>query len=225
MTKSASSAGLPPTCALFVASIAVRIAVSVDEPAAVAGSAAVHTWINVVPSLLQPSASGVTACATPWTFINVARVFGASSVRATTSVGRSTPGAIPSATRSLTARAAGVLEPYALSSGDPSRMPRSGAAIARRTTTAATATRTRCRTTQLAIDPQRRLVGSVTRRRGHDSFGPIVCRMTGRSVVAVATLSSGINSPPRPMLRRNGRGTTISAASDTATVTPLNTTE
>ena len=41
----------------------------------------------------------------------------------------------------------------------------------------------------------------------------------------IATLNRGISSPPSPMLRRKGIGTTTSAARDTATVTPLKTTE
>ena len=43
-------------------------------------------------------------------------------------------------------------------------------------------------------------------------------------MTAVATLSSGMSSPPKPMLRRNGSGTSTRAARDTATVKPLKTT-
>ena len=42
----------------------------------------------------------------------------------------------------------------------------------------------------------------------------------GSRVRTTATLTSGISMPPKPMLRRNGTGTTISATRLIATVTP-----
>ena len=60
--------------------------------------------------------------------------------------------------------------------------------------------------------------------RGQSSRGPIVASTTGSSVIATATLTSGMNSPAMPMLRRNGTGSTTSASSAIATVVPLKTT-
>ena len=63
--------------------------------------------------------------------------------------------------------------------------------------------------------------GRVWRR---SSRGPIVARTTGSSVIATATLTSGISMPAMPMLRRNGTGRATSASSEIATVVPLKTT-
>ena len=75
-----------------------------------------------------------------------------------------------------------------------------------------------------ATPVQNRFRPSGRLRRGQRSRDPRALRITGTSVSVVATLNSGISRPPRPMLRRNGNGTSTSAASDTATVTPLNST-
>ena len=47
---------------------------------------------------------------------------------------------------------------------------------------------------------------------------------TGSSVIATATLTSGISIPAIPMLCRNGTGSMTSASIAIATVVPLNTT-
>ena len=44
-------------------------------------------------------------------------------------------------------------------------------------------------------------------------------------MIATATLTSGMNMPAMPMLRRNGIGRITSASSAIATVVPLNTTD
>ena len=108
--------------------------------------------------------------------------------------------------------------------GDPSASPSVGNASAISTRVLPAMVSHRCRTTALAIPAQARLGPTVARRRGHVSRGPAALSNAGTKVTDVATLSSGISSPPKPMLRRNGSGTSTSAASDTATVTPLSTT-
>ena len=72
--------------------------------------------------------------------------------------------------------------------------------------------------------PQRARSDRLGELRGQSSLGPTVASATGRSVVATATLTSGMNMPAMPMLRRNGIGSTTSASSATATVVPLKTT-
>ncbi len=109
--------------------------------------------------------------------------------------------------------------------GVPSAMPSTGAASASSSTELPTMVGHRCRITQRDRRSQVRLTGGRSLRRGHTSRGPIDASRAGSSVTEVATLSSGMSSPPSPMLRRNGNGTKTSAASDTATVTPLNTTD
>ena len=77
----------------------------------------------------------------------------------------------------------------------------------------------------MAIAAQSRLRVTAGLRRGQFNLGPTELSSAGTRVSETATLNNGMSSPPSPMLRRNGIGTSTSAASDTATVTPLNTTE
>ena len=52
----------------------------------------------------------------------------------------------------------------------------------------------------------------------------MVARTTGSSVIATATLTSGMSIPAMPMLRRNGTGRATRASSEMPTVVPLKTT-
>jgi hypothetical protein len=61
-------------------------------------------------------------------------------------------------------------------------------------------------------------------QRGQSIRRPTLASSTGSSVTATSTLTSGISMPPKPTLRRNGTGSSTSATSPMATVTPLKTT-
>ncbi len=52
----------------------------------------------------------------------------------------------------------------------------------------------------------------------------MVASSTGSSVIATATLTSGMSMPAMPMLRRKGTGNATSASSEMPTVVPLKTT-
>jgi hypothetical protein len=82
----------------------------------------------------------------------------------------------------------------------------------------------RWRTTKRAHAVQPRLAWSVRRVWRRSRRGPIVASTTGSSVIATATLTSGISMPAMPRLRRNGTGSATSASSEMATVVPLRTT-
>ncbi len=58
------------------------------------------------------------------------------------------------------------------------------------------------------------------RIRGTSIRGPIEDRRAGNRVSTTATLTSGMSMPPKPILRRNGTGTTINASKLIATVIP-----
>ncbi len=107
----------------------------------------------------------------------------------------------------------------------PSVSETTGAASASSTATEPTTVSQRWRSTPVVIRAHSRLRVTAGLRRGQFSRGPTALSRAGTRVSEMATLNSGISSPPKPMLRRNGIGTSASAASDTATVTPLNTTE
>jgi hypothetical protein len=83
----------------------------------------------------------------------------------------------------------------------------------------------RCAITASAARAQNLLRERAGFRRGHNSLGPVALSRAGTRVSDVATLKSGMSSPPRPMLRRNGSGTSTRAAKETATVTPLKRTD
>ena len=70
---------------------------------------------------------------------------------------------------------------------------------------------------------QARLARFSCRIFGQSTRGPMPPRIAGIRVSVVSTLASGISAPPKPMLRMNGTGSTISASRPMATVTPLNT--
>ena len=71
---------------------------------------------------------------------------------------------------------------------------------------------------------QARLALSSVRRCGQSSREPAFASTTGSSVMATSVETSGISMPPKPIERRNGSGSAISASRPMATVMPLNTT-
>ncbi len=142
-----------------------------------------------------------------------------------TSVGRATPAGSPSSTTPVSAVEAGELDEMPSSWAVPRVNDRAGAARARRTTVEPMTASHLRRRTRVAIAAHSRLRVTAGLRRGQFSFGPTVLSRAGTSVSETATLNNGISKPPSPILRRNGIGTRTSAAKDTATVTPLNTTE
>ncbi len=131
---------------------------------------------------------------------------------------------MPSATAEVIAREGEESLATPESCGVPSLSPSSGAARATSTTTVPTIVAHRRRSTRRATPAQNRLGPAWALLRGHSSRGPTPLSTTGTRVSEVATLNSGISRPPRPMLRRNGSGTSTRAASETATVMPLNST-
>ena len=88
------------------------------------------------------------------------------------------------------------------------------------TSRAAPAATQRFRTMAPAQADQPRAATSSWRMCGQSTLGPIVDSSAGSKVSTTATLTSGINMPPRPMLRRKGTGTSSSATRLIATVTP-----
>ena len=120
---------------------------------------------------------------------------------------------------------AGEVEETPLTCGLPSVRPSTGAASASSTTTDPTIASQRRRSTRVATAAHNRLRVTAGLRLGQFSLGPTELSRAGTSVSEMATLNSGISRPPSPMLRRKGIGTSTSAARDTATVTPLKTTD
>ena len=109
--------------------------------------------------------------------------------------------------------------------GLPSWIEKAAAASSMSTAVDATAAAQRWRTTTRAHAVQKRPERSARRTCGQSSRGPTVASTTGSSVIATATLTSGMNMPAMPMLRRKGTGRITSASSAIATVVPLNTTD
>ena len=83
----------------------------------------------------------------------------------------------------------------------------------------------RCRYTPRAQAENSRLADRSVRSRGQSSRGPAVARMTGSSVIATTTDTSGTSTPAKPTLRSIGTGSTISDSSPMPTVSPENTTD
>ena len=108
--------------------------------------------------------------------------------------------------------------------GFPSWMEEAATASAPSTAIDTAAAAQRLRTTTRAQADHPPLTWPSRRVRGQSSFGPTVARTTGSSVVATATLTSGMSMPAIPMLRRNGTGRATSASSEMPTVVPLKTT-
>ena len=93
-----------------------------------------------------------------------------------------------------------------------------------RTAVARAAAHQRRRTIQMPQRVQLRLASASWRIRGQSTRGPMPARIAGSSVSETMTLTSGMSMPPKPIERRNGTGSAMSAARPIATVTPLNTT-
>ena len=89
----------------------------------------------------------------------------------------------------------------------------------------ATAETHRCRyTTEAHEENTREGRRPAPARRGQSSRGPTEARITGSSVTATSTETSGTSTPPYPTLRSIGTGSTIIDSSPIATVSPENTT-
>ena len=82
----------------------------------------------------------------------------------------------------------------------------------------------RCRYTTAAHEENTRDGRRSVRSLGQSSRGPAVARITGSSVTATSTETSGTSTPPYPTLRSMGTGKTIMDSSPIATVSPENTT-
>jgi hypothetical protein len=82
----------------------------------------------------------------------------------------------------------------------------------------------RCRYTSAAHEENNRDGRRSVRSRGQSSRGPIADRITGSSVTAAATETSGTSTPPYPTLRSIGTGRIIIDSRPIATVSPENTT-
>ena len=91
-------------------------------------------------------------------------------------------------------------------------------------TSAEAAATNRCFTIKRAQAVQPRDARPSWRIFGQSTRGPMLDSIAGSSVSTTATLTSGMNMPPMPMLRRNGTGTTTRASRLIATVTPEATT-
>ena len=78
----------------------------------------------------------------------------------------------------------------------------------------------RCRYTNAAHEENTADGRRSVRSRGQSIRGPAVARITGSSVIATSTETSGTSTPPYPTLRRNGTGSTIIDSSPIATVSP-----
>ncbi len=82
----------------------------------------------------------------------------------------------------------------------------------------------RCRYTSAAHEENTREGRRSVRSRGQSIRGPTDARITGSSVIATSTETSGTSTPPYPTLRSIGTGSTIIDSSPIATVSPEKTT-
>ncbi len=148
----------------------------------------------------------------------------ASPARTSASNGDSGPWPMPAA--SSFSRPARAAPDWASESarGLPSSIEKAATQSATSAAPDAAAAAQRWRTTRSAHAVQKRPARSPPRARRRSSLGPAVLSTTGSSVSATATLTSGMNMPAKPMLRRKGTGSTTSASSAIATVVPLKTT-
>ena len=70
----------------------------------------------------------------------------------------------------------------------------------------------------------RRAITDLGTTRSRFTPLPMIPSTAGRSVIAAATDTSGMSTPPMPIERMNGSGSTTSSARPIATVTPENST-
>src|SRR6185437_2339540 len=207
-----------PTSACSIDAISACPAGSVDSVEGCTSTIAVPARANPAP---EP---GATAAYTPGSSEARAATEAEDPLDVRTSAGVSTPDGTPPDVRLTSASCAG---PDVASAADPGvpRCSDSAGIISNAMMPSPTAADThRCRYTIDAHEENSREGRRSVRFRGQSRRGPTDARITGSSVTATSTDTSGTSTPPYPTLRSIGTGSTIIDTSPIATVSPENTT-
>ena len=225
-SKSISDAPSPPTpITPGLPTSACSIDAIAACPEGSEDSTAGSTSTMAVPPLANPAPEpGAIAAYTPGSPEARAATEAEDPPDVSTSAGVRTPEGTPPDVRLTSASCAGPAVASADAPGEPRCSDSAGAISSPMIASPAAAETQRCRYTSAAHEENTREGRRSVRSLGQSILGPTDARITGSSVVATSTETSGTSTPPYPTLRSIGTGSTIIDSSPIATVSPENTT-